>query len=115
SLSASPTQRTSLSRSGAVVFAHKPRSRTFFHRIFVIGNRNSTSRQRVDESGTATPRSASRWAASLAALATSPRHDLNRSRASGVRPSRMTTLRSEEHTSELQSRENLVCRLLLEK
>src|SRR5690606_40369985 len=26
-----------------------------------------------------------------------------------------TTLRSEEHTSELQSRENLVCRLLLEK
>src|SRR5690606_27937215 len=27
----------------------------------------------------------------------------------------MTALRSEEHTSELQSRENLVCRLLLEK
>src|SRR5690606_41664420 len=27
----------------------------------------------------------------------------------------LTTLRSEEHTSELQSRENLVCRLLLEK
>src|SRR5436309_11761331 len=26
-----------------------------------------------------------------------------------------TELRSEEHTSELQSRENLVCRLLLEK
>src|SRR5690606_41179667 len=26
-----------------------------------------------------------------------------------------TLLRSEEHTSELQSRENLVCRLLLEK
>src|SRR5690606_40096524 len=26
-----------------------------------------------------------------------------------------TTLRSEEHTSELQSRENLVCRLMLEK
>src|SRR5436309_10814026 len=30
------------------------------------------------------------------------------------RPSRTRT-RSEEHTSELQSRENLVCRLLLEK
>src|SRR5690606_41741295 len=30
--------------------------------------------------------------------------------AAGVQP-----LRSEEHTSELQSRENLVCRLLLEK
>src|SRR5690606_40977010 len=28
---------------------------------------------------------------------------------------RATELRSEEHTSELQSRENLVCRLLLEK
>src|SRR5215475_5157954 len=28
---------------------------------------------------------------------------------------RGTTARSEEHTSELQSRENLVCRLLLEK
>src|SRR5690606_41225733 len=28
---------------------------------------------------------------------------------------RGTILRSEEHTSELQSRENLVCRLLLEK
>src|SRR5690606_41811397 len=32
---------------------------------------------------------------------------------SGERPFRQT--RSEEHTSELQSRENLVCRLLLEK
>src|SRR5436309_8717563 len=28
---------------------------------------------------------------------------------------RLAKLRSEEHTSELQSRENLVCRLLLEK
>src|SRR5436309_7427234 len=28
---------------------------------------------------------------------------------------RLSTGRSEEHTSELQSRENLVCRLLLEK
>src|SRR5690606_40813132 len=27
----------------------------------------------------------------------------------------VSTIRSEEHTSELQSRENLVCRLLLEK
>src|SRR5579883_3580047 len=31
------------------------------------------------------------------------------------RPELLTRLRSEEHTSELQSRENLVCRLLLEK
>src|SRR5436309_10029551 len=31
------------------------------------------------------------------------------------RPIRGRNVRSEEHTSELQSRENLVCRLLLEK
>src|SRR5690606_41656086 len=31
------------------------------------------------------------------------------------RPVRFRPVRSEEHTSELQSRENLVCRLLLEK
>src|SRR6266511_5371337 len=31
------------------------------------------------------------------------------------RPERPGIVRSEEHTSELQSRENLVCRLLLEK
>src|SRR6266511_6045463 len=31
------------------------------------------------------------------------------------RPGRRPAPRSEEHTSELQSRENLVCRLLLEK
>src|SRR5690606_39350298 len=33
----------------------------------------------------------------------------------GPRPGRVVRRRSEEHTSELQSRENLVCRLLLEK
>src|SRR5690606_40299887 len=32
-----------------------------------------------------------------------------------VRESLVAKIRSEEHTSELQSRENLVCRLLLEK
>src|SRR5690606_41708594 len=37
-------------------------------------------------------------------------------RVTGCAPSPPTaTARSEEHTSELQSRENLVCRLLLEK
>src|SRR5258708_21591600 len=40
--------------------------------------------------------------------------------ARAIRPSRLTltpriTLRSEEHTSELQSPDHLVCRLLLEK
>src|SRR3712207_8703517 len=33
----------------------------------------------------------------------------------GLRPGEMLALRSEEHTSELQSRQYLVCRLLLEK
>src|SRR5690606_39703541 len=33
----------------------------------------------------------------------------------GIGGSMLAWLRSEEHTSELQSRENLVCRLLLEK
>src|SRR5690606_40049565 len=37
-----------------------------------------------------------------------------RARISQLSP-RRSTVRSEEHTSELQSRENLVCRLLLEK
>src|SRR5690606_39894166 len=39
-----------------------------------------------------------------------PRHVCRRHQRQWVCP-----LRSEEHTSELQSRENLVCRLLLEK
>src|SRR5690606_41456908 len=38
-----------------------------------------------------------------------------RSRQVGRPGSRASSTRSEEHTSELQSRENLVCRLLLEK
>src|SRR6266478_10100938 len=33
----------------------------------------------------------------------------------GEKPSTRTTPRSEEHTSELQSQSNIVCRLLLEK
>src|SRR3712207_7790268 len=36
-------------------------------------------------------------------------------RASRTEPTRARPLRSEEHTSELQSRQYLVCRLLLEK
>src|SRR5690606_41178467 len=40
---------------------------------------------------------------------------LNRADAVVTVPETTASLRSEEHTSELQSRENLVCRLLLEK
>src|SRR5690606_40912218 len=38
-----------------------------------------------------------------------------RGRCRSTRPPSPSRRRSEEHTSELQSRENLVCRLLLEK
>src|SRR5690606_39882899 len=45
--------------------------------------------------------------------------DIGKSSFSFAKKSRrnmmLPTMRSEEHTSELQSRENLVCRLLLEK
>src|SRR5436309_11789602 len=40
---------------------------------------------------------------------------LRRSVTTSGPPSAAVSARSEEHTSELQSRENLVCRLLLEK
>src|SRR5690606_41271422 len=43
------------------------------------------------------------------------RSHLHRYLNSMVQARRITNNRSEEHTSELQSRENLVCRLLLEK
>src|SRR2546430_17247467 len=45
-----------------------------------------------------------------------PQHHLRRCRPRGRRARRPERdLRSEEHTSELQSQSNLVCRLLLEK
>src|SRR5690606_42099078 len=47
-----------------------------------------------------------------------PRSELHACPADARRacgPARSAAQRSEEHTSELQSRENLVCRLLLEK
>src|SRR5436309_13181501 len=49
------------------------------------------------------------------ALPISRWHRPLRERATPVREPRPAAARSEEHTSELQSRENLVCRLLLEK
>src|SRR3712207_8838179 len=45
------------------------------------------------------------------AMPEAPSHVLDRI----VQPRAVLTLRSEEHTSELQSRQYLVCRLLLEK
>src|SRR5256886_4492966 len=46
----------------------------------------------------------------------SPKKNTNRAANSrGKNPKKRATCRSEEHTSELQSQSNLVCRLLLEK
>src|SRR5688572_31604379 len=42
-------------------------------------------------------------------------HERGRQGRGGVRMTEPKPLRSEEHTSELQSQSNLVCRLLLEK
>src|SRR5207302_8658717 len=47
--------------------------------------------------------------------AAAKRHRTQAARRPRRDPDRFRLLRSEEHTSELQSRENLVCRLLLEK
>src|SRR5207302_11378984 len=59
-------------------------------------------------------RSARRTARALAQP--SVRRDRHRRNShAGSRAARGHAVRSEEHTSELQSRENLVCRLLLEK
>src|SRR3712207_7518676 len=44
-----------------------------------------------------------------------PRCRRRRASTSSPRPTTATAARSEEHTSELQSRQYLVCRLLLEK
>src|SRR5207302_6944128 len=50
-----------------------------------------------------------------AGLGDFPHQGVRRRLAAAVDKRHLGSLRSEEHTSELQSRENLVCRLLLEK
>src|SRR5690606_41603000 len=52
------------------------------------------------------------WAAKLAGPAAT---STSTGSSPGLESATSSSLRSEEHTSELQSRENLVCRLLLEK
>src|SRR5690606_39428461 len=54
-------------------------------------------------------------AASRAAFTRHQRHDVLGENHARRRQGERVEDRSEEHTSELQSRENLVCRLLLEK
>src|SRR5690606_42122037 len=48
-------------------------------------------------------------------VATAKQQIVVRGKVSGENEGALAGVRSEEHTSELQSRENLVCRLLLEK
>src|SRR5690606_39570733 len=63
-----------------------------------------TGRASASSTGSS-PRVAAHWARPR------PRHQDQ----APSRPAKVSSRRSEEHTSELQSRENLVCRLLLEK
>src|SRR5690625_5823238 len=55
------------------------------------------------------------WAVGCAGNPDVKTPNIDRLAASGVRFSNFFCTRSEEHTSELQSRGHLVCRLLLEK
>src|SRR5690606_40129849 len=74
-----------------------------------------------DAASTSPTPAATTWRSSPSRTAAGPRvSSLGTARGSseGARPGRVHVwwyFRSEEHTSELQSRENLVCRLLLEK
>src|SRR5690606_34926166 len=61
-----------------------------------------------------TPPSSGHGMAALTGVGCAPSPVLD-ARRSQVHPPEALVHRSEEHTSELQSRENLVCRLLLEK
>src|SRR5690606_40418772 len=54
-------------------------------------------------------------AAAMAGAAAVTANDIDAFAAAAIRLNAAANGRSEEHTSELQSRENLVCRLLLEK
>src|SRR5258707_8416242 len=56
-----------------------------------------------------------RFNAAIIDLMARPRAKFRRTRAPRTQPERCDLRRSEEHTSELQSRQYLVCRLLLEK
>src|SRR2546430_9723221 len=91
--------RTSTERPGALAASSASRARV--------------ASRRTSRSGSA-PRSSARRATSTAAKLgcaedTTGRYD------AGAGHSALTLPRSEEHTSELQSQSNLVCRLLLEK
>src|SRR3712207_8167899 len=65
--------------------------------------------------GTPTRRQASNSVCVPSTLVTTKSAAPEMDRSTCVSAAKLTTARSEEHTSELQSRQYLVCRLLLEK
>src|SRR5690606_11619939 len=76
----------------------------------------------VEANRSAKPQRISEISTQAEARLNTKNNELNRVLGGGLVPGSLTLLggepgigRSEEHTSELQSRENLVCRLLLEK
>src|SRR5690606_40968048 len=74
---------------------------------------NCLRRSRASESSSSSTTSAGDWLGCTSSRRR--RGGKGRSRPSRRRCTSFPSSRSEEHTSELQSRENLVCRLLLEK
>src|SRR6266446_4949358 len=92
--------------------------------MFLPGSRSGASRDRSKSSSSPTPadgvRFRPRWTRRLTLTLDITRLARPRNRATacgsnGSRAALVRRLRSEEHTSELQSPCNLVCRLLLEK
>src|SRR5690606_42047847 len=80
--------------------------------VWFCGISSSITNERKRSTASRSPRIIRRLVRSSATNVTLEGWSLRRPPFSGVRFS--SSLRSEEHTSELQSRENLVCRLLLE-
>src|SRR3712207_8195453 len=85
-----------------------PRSTLFPYTTLFRSGRASTPRGRCLLSDRARP-------ASDATRRPIPRHESTRAWPAAAPPASTGHSRSEEHTSELQSRQYLVCRLLLEK
>src|SRR2546427_717292 len=113
-----PSLRSSLSRSSLLFFflmIRRPPRSTLFPYTTLFRSPGGTSRPRCAACGSATgtastaPRTPS---SSSCGDATSISQSITQLMAS---PRAKRKARSEEHTSELQSQSNLVCRLLLEK
>src|SRR5690606_41735109 len=106
--------RSSLSRMAAhsscfFLLIRRPPSSTLFPYTTLFRSAPIGSGKDLRTSGTSSGRTGSIGSATAPTAWSMRRH------GSGPNLSVVGARRSEEHTSELQSRENLVCRLLLEK